>query len=102
VARAFRPSPVASVGRRQNGGTVVVSPRDALDEQDDHDNVQGEDEYDDEDLINQLTDPAGQGQEQYIAAVTLPAPAWQATALVNGEFKKISSEDYKGQREQIQ
>ena len=30
------------------------------------------------------------------AAVTAPAPAWSCTALVNGEFKTVSSSDYKG------
>jgi len=31
-----------------------------------------------------------------IAAVTQRAPAWRCTALVDGEFKQVSSEDYKG------
>lgn len=30
------------------------------------------------------------------AAVTAPAPAWSCMALVDGEFKRISSADYKG------
>jgi alkyl hydroperoxide reductase subunit AhpC len=30
------------------------------------------------------------------ASVQSPAPFWRTTALVDGDFKTISSEDYKG------
>ena len=32
----------------------------------------------------------------YAAAVTLPAPAFQGQAVVNGDFKEISLADYQG------
>lgn len=35
-------------------------------------------------------------EEQYIASVTQSAPAWRATALVNGEFKTLSNQDFLG------
>ena len=40
-----------------------------------------------------LNDEADWEGEYSVAAVTQPAPAWRATALVNGEFKSVSSAD---------
>jgi alkyl hydroperoxide reductase subunit AhpC len=99
--RSFRPTPSVSVARRQ--GTVVVQPPQSKEEMEEEAGEEEDEEYDPEigeDEYSDFVDALGRGgrsnEPDPVAAVTQPAPQWQATALVNGEFKKISSEDYKG------